>query len=36
MRVNEVLTRVDEDELFDIRCKKLEFLYTRNKMGNHS
>lgn len=27
MRINEVLTRVDEDELIDIRCKVGIFVY---------
>lgn len=31
MRVNEVLTRVDEDELFDIRCKSWNFCIRGTK-----
>lgn len=44
MRINEVLTRVDEDELIDIRCKswnfciqgtKLEITHSETFMDNH-
>ena len=44
MRINEVLTRVDEDELIDIRCKswnfciqgtKWEITHSETFMDNH-
>ena len=44
MRVNEVLTRVDEDELIDIRCKsrvfyvqgtKGEIIHSDKYINNH-
>ena len=44
MRVNEVLTRVDEDELIDIRCNswtfsvqgtKGEIIHSDTYMNNH-
>lgn len=44
MRINEVLTRVDEDELVDIRCKswnffiqgtKWEITHSETFMDNH-
>lgn len=44
MRINEVLTRVDEDELIDIRCKswnfciqgtKREITHSETFMDNH-
>lgn len=31
MRINEVLTRVDEDELIDIRCKSWNFCIQGTK-----